>query len=200
MPPKIHQKDILKKTAEAIRSYPDGELLSSILNMLFSGTKMTELKIIPRTSPIDGAPMLGKRGDVKTSVRIEDVDAVHHFMTVVMGIASGPINGTIGLGNTMDASPSVKLVEPKQITAKMYFKNPVGFESQIKDVVKRLGLNAEQRKKVHAALLPTILLSTGIRICLDQFGEVIGIIGISRDGVYGSNEKITMNAKTEEDF
>lgn len=190
MPPKIAVSSALRDMAEQIKPLKDGEYLSMLLNKLYSsGNKDIGHRLFLRTAQ-DGSLLLGKRADVKSTVPLTDVTAVHHFMTVKLGISSNPTDGTISLSSAASVAPQAKVVGPKQITARMYFKNPAGFESLIKETIKRLALTPTEGKKVHAALLPTVFMVSNIKISLDCRGEVIGLIGINRDGVQGPGHSI----------
>lgn len=195
MPPKPRPQSsrALLDMAVAIKQLPDGEHLSLLLNQMYSGQKDPKCVACLRADT-DGSVMLGKRGDLKTTVRLDNVQDVHRFMTVTLGISSSPGNGTIDLSKAAAAAPQAKRVVAKDVTAKMYFKNPANFESLIKETLHRLGLSSEEKKKVHAVLLPAIFMTTNIKVCLDSHGEVIGMIGIDRNGTIHPRHRITNTA------
>lgn len=184
MPPKTQTSREMLLLAEEIKSFPDGAHLSSLLLRLCTGEKNLH-KLFSRWE--DGVHFLGKSGDKSIKIPLNDVSAVHHFMTVTLGIA--PQEEEVVAAETFDA-PQIKIASSKCVTAKSYLKNPPNFEALIKTLISNLGLTEESARAVHGALLPSIFMVNDIRICLDEKGDVVGIEGMDSNGICKKGLKI----------
>lgn len=169
--------------AAAIKGMDDGEYLSELLVKIHGNAK--DIPLLVKRQTADKTPCLGKKNYPLILIPLDDIEAVHRFMTEDLKLSS-----KTGVTPSVVPVPVLKGMKAKQVTAKMYFKDPAGFSSLIEDALTRLRLTPIEARKVKSALFPCIMLSTSVHICLDARGEVIGVNGIDRNGIHGAGLKI----------